>query len=82
MAYGALQPWPLLSQCWIVTATAHRLGLCYVTQHLMETLSALGRPYGVRVLEVDRAKQNLKWYEARQSVPQTVERLQELDVGL
>ncbi|HEX6703716.1 MAG TPA: hypothetical protein VF169_03065 [Albitalea sp.] len=64
LLHGALQPWPCLSWRWVVIATESRLRHCRVTGHLIESMRALGRPYGE--LAVDRSAQNLRWYEARE----------------
>ena len=64
LSYAALQAVPVLSQQWIIIATEHRLAHCEVTGHLIETMRALGRPYGE--LAVDRPQQNFRWYAARE----------------
>jgi hypothetical protein len=64
VVYGALQAWPSLSQRWVVVATAHRLAYCQIAGHLIETMRALGRPYGE--LAVDHAQQNFRWFEGRE----------------
>ena len=64
LSYAALQAVPVLSQQWIIIATEHRLAHCEVTGHLIETMRALGRPYGE--LAVDRPQQNFQWYAPRE----------------
>ena len=64
LSYAALQAVPVLSQQWIIIATEHRLAHCEVTGHLIETMRALGRPYGE--LAVDRPQQNFRWYAPRE----------------
>jgi hypothetical protein len=64
LAHAALQPVPVLSHRWIIISTEHRLAHCEVAGHLIETMRALGRPYGE--LTVDRAEQNFRWYEERE----------------
>ena len=64
LSYAALQPTPIHSQRWVIISTEHRLAHCEVTGHLIETMRALGRPYGE--LAVDRAEENFRWYAARE----------------
>jgi hypothetical protein len=78
LSYAALQAVPVFSQQWIIIATEHRLAHCEVTGHLIETMRALGRPYGE--LAVDRPQQNFQWYAARE-VTEPPENLSEYTIA-